>query len=275
MITPGITSKFTAIMKFWLLLICFALTAPAVFAQQKTIDGVVFDKDSKDRIAKVNVQNITTGKSIYNTFKGEFKIEAQPGDVLVFTKADHHPDTLKVQNGEALAVYMKPKAIQLKEVIVRDTLMNPQKKLAATKNDYTKIFGPLNDKDLLSFGPGGAGLSIDAIYNSLSRSGRNAAHLRETIEKDYQQSVIDYRFNRTYVGAITNLQGEQLTQFMIRYRPGYFQVKNASDYEFIASIKTNLKRFLKYSTKRSYSLSPLVTPEADKQPLGKGDIPQY
>ena len=275
MITPGITCNFAATMKFWLLLICFALPVTAVFAQQKTVDGVVFDKDSKDRIAKVNVQNITSGKSIYNTFKGEFKIEAQPGDVLVFTKFDHHPDTLKIQNSEALAVYMKRNAIQLKEVIVRDTLLNPQKRLAATKNDYTRIFGTLNNQDLLSFGPGGAGLSIDAIWDALSRSGRNAAHLRETIEKDYQQSVIDYRFNRTYVGAITNLQGEQLTNFMIRYRPGYYMVKTSSDYEFIASIKTNLKRFLRYSTKRSYSLAPLVTPGNDKQDLGKGDIPQY
>lgn len=274
MITPGITHKFVATMKFWLLLICFALPCVPVFAQQKTVDGVVFDKDSKDRIAKVNVQNITTGKSIYNTFKGDFKIEAQVGDVLVFSKADHHPDTLKVQNNDGLVVYMKPKAIQLKEVIVRDTMFNPQKQLAATKNDYTKIFGPLNNQDLLSFGPGGAGLSIDAIWGALSRSGRNAAHLRETIQKDYEQSVIDYRFNRTYVGAITNLQGEQLTNFMLRYRPGYYVVKTSSDYEFIASIKTNLKRFLRYS-KRSYSIAPLVTPEEDKQPLGKGTIPQY
>jgi len=259
---------FASSMKFWTLLICTALPAIKVFAQQKTVDGVVFDKDSKDRIAKVNVQNITTGKSIYNTFKGEFKIEAQPGDVLVFSKSDHHPDTLKIQGGESLAVYMKRTAIQLKEVIVRDTLLNPQKRLAATKNDYTKIFGPLNSKDLLSFGPGGAGLSIDAIYNALSRSGRNAAHLREAIEKDYQQSVIDYRFNRTYVGAITNLKDQQLTDFMLRYRPGYYLVKTASDYEFIASIKTNLNRFLKYK-KRPYSLTPLVTPEDSKKDLGR------
>ncbi|MDB5148318.1 MAG: hypothetical protein JWQ57_2338 [Mucilaginibacter sp.] len=271
MITRCVTRIFNPAMKLWMLLICFALPAVKVFAQQKTVDGVVFDKDSKDRIAKVNVQNITTGKSIYNTFKGEFKIEAQPGDVLIFTKFDHHPDTLKVQSGESLAVYMKRTAIQLKEVIVRDTLLNPQKRLAATKNDYTKIFGPLNNQDLLSFGPGGAGLSIDALYSLFSRSGRNAAHLRETIEKDYQQNVIDYRFNRTYVGAITNLKDQQLTDFMLRYRPGYYLVKTASDYEFIASIKTNLSRFLKYK-RRPYSLTPLVTPNDSKRDLGRDSV---
>lgn len=271
MITSRATFNFAATMKLWTLLICFALPAVQVFAQQKTVDGIVFDKESKDRIARVNVQNITTGKSVYNTFKGEFKIEANPGDVLIFTRADHYSDTLKVQNSTSIAVYMKRSAIQLKEVIVRDTMLNPQKRLAATKNDYTKIFGSLNDQDLLSFGPGGAGLSIDALYNLFSRSGRNAAHLRETIEKDYQQNVIDYRFNRTYVGAITNLKDKQLTDFMLRYRPGYYLVKTASDYEFIASIKTNLKRFLRYN-RRPYSLAPLITPEDSRQDLGRDSI---
>jgi hypothetical protein len=53
----------------------------------------VFDKETKARIAKVNVLNITSGKSVYNTFKGEFNIAAKPGDVLIFSKADHYSDT--------------------------------------------------------------------------------------------------------------------------------------------------------------------------------------
>lgn len=256
------TFIFGTTMKIWMLLI-FSTLSVKVFAQQKTIvDGIVFDKDSKSRIAKVNVRNVTTGKSVYNTFKGEFNIDAKPGDVLVFTKPDHYPDTLKVQNNASLAVYMKRSAIQLKEVIVRDTMLNPQKQLEATKRDYTKIYGSLDNHNVLSVTPGlGAGIGIDALWNSLSRSGRNAGHLREIIERDYQQNVIDYRFNRTYVGSITQLKDQQLTDFMQRYRPGYYQVKTASDYEFITSIKANLKRFLR--TPRKYELPQLITPKAE------------
>ena len=255
------TFIFGTTMKIWLLLF-FCTLSVTVFAQQKTIDGIVFDQVSKDRIAKVNVLNATTGKSVYNTLKGEFKIEAQPGDVLIFTKSDHHPDTLKVQNTAPLAVYMTRTAIQLKEVIVRDTMLNPQKQLIATKKDYTKIYGSLDNHDLLSVAPGmGAGIGIDALWNSLSRSGRNAEHLRGIIERDYRQNVIDYRFNRTYVGSITNLKDEQLTEFMRRYRPGYYLVTTASDYEFITSIKANLKRFLR--APRRYDLPVLVTPKTE------------
>jgi hypothetical protein len=246
-------------MKIWLLLILCTLSV-TVFAQQKTVEGIVFDKDSKGRIAKVNVLNATTGKSVYNTFQGEFNIEAKPGDLLIFTKSDHYADTLQVQNNTSLAVYMKRSAIQLKEVFVRDTVLNPQKQLAATKRDYTKIYGSLDNHDLLSVAPGmGAGIGIDALWNSLSRSGRNAEKLRGIIERDYRQQVIDFRFNRTYVGNITHLKDQQLTDFMQRYRPGYYQATTASDYEFISSIKSNLKRFLR--SPRVFALPQLVTPK--------------
>ncbi|MEZ2336024.1 hypothetical protein AB6735_10335 [Mucilaginibacter sp. RCC_168] len=252
---------FGAAMKIWLLLFLCTLSA-TVFAQQKTVDGIVFDKDSKGRIAKVNVLNATTGKSVYNTFKGEFNIEAKPGDVLIFTKPDHYADTLKLQNNTSLAVYMKRSAIQLKEVFVRDTMLNPQKQLDATKRDYTKLYGSLDNHDLLTVAPGmGAGIGIDALWNSLSRSGRNAEKLRGIIERDYKQNVIDFRFNRTYVGNITHLKDQQLTDFMQRYRPGYYLVTTASDYEFIASIKSNLRRFLR--SPRAFALPQLVTPKAE------------
>jgi hypothetical protein len=208
------------------------------------------------------VLNATTGKSVYNTFKGEFTIDAQPGDILIFIKPDHYADTLKLQNNAALAVYMKRAAIQLKEVFVRDTMLNPQKRLEATKRDYTKIYGSLNNHDLLSVAPGmGAGIGIDALYNAFSRSGRNAEHLRQIIERDYKQNVIDYRFNRTYVGNITHLKDQQLTDFMQRYRPGYYQVTTAGEYDFILSIRANLRRYLR--SPKTYGLAPLIAPKVE------------
>jgi co-chaperonin GroES (HSP10) len=257
----GRTFIFGDSMKIWLLLF-FCTLSVKVFAQQKTVDGIVFDKESKDRIAKVNVLNITTGKSVYNTFKGEFKIDAQPGDVLVFTKYDHYTDTLQVQSNASLAVYMKRNAIQLREVIIRDTMLSPQKQLEATQRDYTKIYGSLNNHDLLALTPGiGVGLGIDALYNAFSRRGRNAEKLRGIIERDYKQNVIDFRFNRTYVGNITHLKDQQLTDFMLRYRPGYYLVTTASEYEFISSIRANLRRYLR--SPKAYGLAPLITPKVE------------
>ena len=250
------TLSFGVAMRFGLVLFLLMVTLKG-FAQEKTVAGIVFDKENKDRIASVNVRNITTNISIYNNLKGEFKIRAKEGDVLIFLRQDFHPDTVKVESNEPLAIYMSRIAIQLNEVTIHDTLLNPEKRLEQTKAQYSKIYGSLAYGDFITSPSGGsAGLSIDALYNSLSRSGRNAAHLRDIIQADYRQNVIDYRFNRTFVGHATGLKDERLTAFMARYRPGYYTTKTASDYEFVAMIRANLKRYLR--NPRPYSLPPLT-----------------
>jgi hypothetical protein len=242
-------------MKLWLILILL-LPAFGAFAQDKTVAGLVFDRNTKERIAKVNVQNLRNGKSTYNNLKAEFKIAAQPGDELVFSKTGYFNDTVKVQKNADLAVYLKASSIMLKEVNVRDTTLSAQKQYDLTRRNYTKIYGSLNNRDLLSLSSGGAGLSIDALWNMMSRSGRNAEHLREIIEQDHKLNVIDQRFNKVFVQKITGLQEPQLTSFMSRYRPSYYMVVSATDYEFVSYIKGNLKRFLRYPRGTASALTP-------------------
>jgi hypothetical protein len=243
----------------WGLVLYFIFLTAKCFSQEKTVAGLIFDKESKDRIATVSIHNITTGASSYDNLKGEFKIPATTGDVLVFSRLEYNPDTVKVKSNAPLAVYMERLAIQLREVTVRDTVLNPEKRLEKMKHDYPQIYGSLAYSDLLtSPSSGGAGLSIDALWNAISRSGRNAEKLRATIERDYEENYITYRFNRTYVGNITGLKDEKLSAFMFRYRPGYYTTKTANEYEFVAMIRANLRRFLR--NQRTYALPPLITP---------------
>ncbi|RYU89312.1 hypothetical protein EWM62_13335 [Mucilaginibacter terrigena] len=241
-------------MKLWLTLF-FSILCAAAFSQENEVTGIVFNKDTKARIAKVNVQNITSGKAVYNTFKGEFNIAAKPGDVLVFSKPDLYSDTVKVINYTALAVYMRPKAIPLQEVTIRDSFLTPQRRLANTQREYSKIYGSLNNADLLSISPAGFGFSMDALYNAFSKSGRNAEKLRGIIDAEYRQSIIDYRFNKAFVQGVTHLEEPRLTDFMQKYRPGYYLVTTAGDYDFISYIRTNLKRYLRRPN--AYQLAPL------------------
>lgn len=257
MMKVGRWLNFGAVMKLGLFF-CLLMVAIKGFSQDKTVAGIVYNKNSKDRVAAVDIHNITTGISEYNTLKGEFKIAAKAGDRLVFSKDDYHPDTVIIQNNDALAIYMAPLAIQLMEVTVHDSVLSPEARLAATKRDYTKVYGSLAYGDFLtSPAEGGAGLSIDALWNSLSRSGRDAKKLRETIDNDYKQNVIDFRFNRTFVGKITQLKDQRLTDFMLRYRPGYYTTQTATDYEFIIMIRANLRRYLR--NPRTYTLPALVS----------------
>jgi len=232
-------------MKLWLLLL-LCLPALNALSQDKTVVGLVFDKVTKERIARVNIRNLRNGQSVYNNLKAEFKIQAQPGDLLVFSKQNYFTDTLKVQRNADMAVYLKASSIVLADVNVRDTVLSAQKKMEATRRYMSKLYGVSADRDLLNIGPGfGVGLSIDAIWNMLSKSGRNAEHLRETIERDNKLNVIDQRFSKTLVQQLTGLKEPLLTRYMTRYRPSYYMVTTATDYEFASYIKSNLKRFLR------------------------------
>lgn len=216
------------------------------FSQEKLVEGLVFSQDTKERIAKVSVRNLRNAQLAYNNLKAEFKIAAQPGDVLVFSKQGYFNDTVKVLKTNVLAVYLKPSSIMLKEVNIKDTLLSPQRKFAQTQRDYSKIYGSLSNRSLLTMAPGvGAGISIDAIWNMISRSGRNAAHLKELIERDYRQDVVDYRFSKTFVKQTTGLDDPQLTEFMTRFRPSYYLITTLNDYDFIIFVKANAKRFLR------------------------------
>jgi len=243
-------------MKLWLPLI-FCIITVSAFAQQKEVTGIVVDKESNARIAKVNIINTGTGQSVYNNFKGEFKINAGPGDVLILSKSDHHNDTLTIKNYLPLVAYMKPVAIQLREVNIRDTLISPSKRRMALHSEFNKIYGSIGNRDLLSMAPSGVGFSIDALYNMFSRSGKNAEHLKEIMERDYKQSVIDFRFNKSYVANITRLEDPQLTDFMFKYRPGYYQVSTASEYDFVKYIRNSLRRYNK--NPRAFDLPALPT----------------
>jgi co-chaperonin GroES (HSP10) len=240
-------------MKLWFSLFLCTLYV-SVFAQQKEVSGIVFDKENKTRIAKVKVVNITSKQSVYNNLKGEFSIKTSVGDVLIFSKADHYADTIKITAFTPLAIYMRPVAIQLKQVTVRDTALSPEKRLASIKSQFSRIYGPSPDGIVVSPGVG-VGIGIDALYNMFSKSGRNARHLQEVIDWDYKQTVIDYRFNKTFVASITKLKEPQLTDFMQKYRPGYYQVTTAQEYEFIASIRNNAKRYLR--NPGAFELAPL------------------
>lgn len=240
---------------FFLRLFCLLLLLGKVYAQEKPIQGIVFDKGANERIARVLVTNLNTKANTYNNIKGEFTITVQLNDRLVFSKIGYFSDTVKVIAFRSIPVYLKRSSIALREVTIKDTVLSPEKQLEATKREFNKAYGVLANKDLLSIGSNGAGIGIDAIWNMLSRQGRNATKLRGIIQRDYRTKVVDERFNPLTVGTITGLTGDQLNGFMYRYRPDYNLVVLMSDYDFISYIKSCYKRFRRNPS--AYLLPPL------------------
>lgn len=234
--------------KLWpyLLLIFSALE---IKAQENTIRGVVFDRDSKIRLAKVYITNLRTKAGFYNNLKGEFKTNAQKGDLLVAQLEGYGPDTLSVREQEDLVFFLKRNSIRLKEVVIRDTLASPEKKLKEIQEEYRDIYRKGNSSDIFSIGgsngQGGTGLSIDALYSAFSREGKNARKLQKIIDRDYKEVVIDYRYTPLLVQQATGLSGLKLKDFMQQYRPSYTFVLEATDYQLLIFIRSSYQKYLK------------------------------
>ena len=229
-----------------LLLSCLAKTS--LFGQDKPVQGIVFDHDTKQRLTRVYIYNTRSGEGFYNTSKGEFKTNAREGDVLVAALQGYGVDTISIRSENTVLFYLKRNSILLQEVIVRDSLKSPGDQLKETQKEYKDAYTRGTVKDVLttggSNGGGGAGLSINALYNLLSKEGRNARQLQKIIERDYREAMIEYRYTRNLISSATGLSGAKLTDFKQQYKPGYYFILEANDYELIQYIRLSYQRYL-------------------------------
>lgn len=214
-----------------------------MFSQEKAIGGIVFDKDTKFRITRVSILNTRTQTAVFNNSKGEFYIDAKEGDVIISAVFGYKNDTTKISNQSSLAINLKRLSIRLAEVVIKDSVLSAQAKYEEIKKEFNKAYRVGNNKDILTVGPSGAGLGIDAIWSTFSREGKNARKLIEQMEKDYQNAIIDQVFTKSLVTRATGLKGDKLLLFMLNYRPSYNFATKANEYVLVNYIKVAYTRF--------------------------------
>lgn len=226
-------------MKYLGLFVFFYCLAVKSFAQNSTVQGFVIDKDTKMRLAKVYIYNSGNDEGIYNTPKGEFSIKASVGDTIFAGLQGYGLDTIVYKGQKAVYFQLKPLGINLREVAIIGQKYTPKEIHEKTLKEYKYALDKGKAKDLLNLGMGGVGLGIDAIYNLLSREGKNARHLQKVLEKDYKEAIIDYRFKPDYVKKTLHIGDFEAQDFMQQYRPTYQFVLTASDYAFIVFLRNS------------------------------------
>jgi len=173
------------------ILLFFGFSSPT-FAQQK-VEGIVFDKDTKQRVGRVLLTNLTTNEKIFNNTRGEFAMNINSGDILVSQKDNYYADTLQYNGEKILIIHLKRASIYIDPVTVvaRKT---PDQILNERKRDYSKAYSLADPGSLISVGNNGAGLSIGAVYNYFSREGRNARKLTNIFKKNTKIISLIYGF---------------------------------------------------------------------------------
>lgn len=227
----------------FLFFLCFTIFYGSANAQDKPLEGIVFDKFTKARLTRVNIYNPRLQQASYNNSRAEFTINAKKGDIIIAALAGYKTDTFKVANQTLVLFFLQRLAITLPQVTVKDSVLSAKAKYEKVKKDFYTMYRLGNNSDVFSIGPNGAGLSIDALWSAFSAQGRNARKLEAVIERDYQNQVIDQRFNAQIVSKQTGLTGEKLLRFLITYRPSYFFTQTANRYDFLNYIKMAHNRF--------------------------------
>lgn len=213
------------------------------FAQEKEVEGIVFDKDTRNRLTRVNIKNLRTNISFYNTTKGEFKMSVKDGDEIVASISGYRLDTITYNNQSAILFYLQRLAIPLQEVVIRESVLSARKRYEELRKQFNSLNRIGNNQDLLAIGGGSVGLSIDALWSAFSREGKNARKLMDVMERDYKNNFIDEKFSKSLITKVTGLTDGNLEVFILNYRPSYYFVYGASEYDLVSYIKMAFIRF--------------------------------
>lgn len=216
----------------YLTLLTVLFFAPHIMQAQE-IQGTVYDITQKIPLPSVSVMS-TSGYGTQTDSLGFYSIRATQTDSIWFSYLEKHTPKYPVKtiaNPAAFDISIQVSAIELPNVTVKkpsyrfDSLQN--------RKEYEKIFNyrkPGLRTTSLSPGSMGAGVGIDLdeLINVFRfRRNRNMKFIQNWLIQEERDKYVDYRFSRVFVKKLTDLDGEQLTDFMKFYRP---------DYDFTATI---------------------------------------
>jgi hypothetical protein len=208
-----------------------------VKAQQNSVQGLIMERVGASRISGVYILNKKTGISTYTNELGLFRIQASVGDTLLFSKSGYSELSLPMLELSDKVLMLQP-IIALSEVkVVGQT---KKQELDEIKDQYRKKGSFYAGKPPLLayfFRP------LTALYELIGKTPAQARRFNSYYVKELQESEIDRKFSAYAIKNVTGLDGTDLKNFMILYRPDYQNVAIFDEYEMINYIRTSLKKF--------------------------------
>ena len=219
-------------------LLIFAITAiKPVVAQQSSVQGLIMERSGASRIAGVYILNKKTGISTFSNELGLFRIAASVGDTLSISKSGYSDLILPLLELSDKVLMLQP-VISLSEVKVLG--QSKKQELDEVRNQYRKKGSYYAGKPPLLayfFRP------LTALYELIGKTPAQARRFNAYYTKELQESEIDRRFSAYAITKVTGLEGNDLKNFMILYRPDYQNVAKFDEYAMINYIKKSHQLF--------------------------------
>ena len=213
---------------------------------QQFLTGKIFKNGSTEILVSVSIHNITHQHFDLSEENGSYRIQAMPGDRVIFTMIGYRADTLTVTDDMLSGdypVYLEPKAQTLQAVTV-GSLSNYQLDSMARRNEYSWIYDhgktPLFERDRK--GADGVGVNIE-LFRNASAADKQRERLKKRLLKEEQEYYVDSRYSREYIARLTHLQGDSLQKFVTLYRPSYDFCRKAATVDILVFISDSFKKF--------------------------------
>ncbi len=227
------TSK---LLKFTITFIFLSISVQ-VSAQQNSVRGLIMERSGASRIGNVAVWNKRTGQKILSNELGMFQIAAITGDTLLLSKPGYSDLLHLLPSLSDLVLKMQP-VIELAEV--RVTGQSKQEELQEYRDQYRKKGSYYAGKPPLLayiFQP------VTALYELFGKTPNQARKFNLFYIRELEQTEIDRRFNSFAIAKATGLEGADLKNFMVLYRPGYEILSKMDEYAMINYVKRSLATF--------------------------------
>ncbi|MHA4843097.1 peptidase associated/transthyretin-like domain-containing protein [Flavitalea antarctica] len=233
--------------------VIFGLLLSVVFslqvtAQQVRVSGRVYDITGRNPLEAVTVLS-TSGRGTITDSTGKYSIVMNDDDSIWFSYLNKPTPKYPVQsigNRTNFEILLHVNVSDLRPVQV----MPPSYKRDSMQNreDYAKAFNFRKPSFGTSINPstGGVGLDINELINMFNfKKNRRMLAFQDRLLREEEERYIYHRFSRSLVIKLTNLRGQDLDTFMVKYKPSVEFVQFSTDYEFQAYIKTCHERFMR------------------------------
>lgn len=229
-----------------ILLALFITYGAAAQVQYKV--GVVKDSATNQPLAGVLVTNENNHKLTHTDDKGVFRIEAYTTHILFFDKENYHFDTLRygtmtINDTVTIFLAQLPNVLAGVTVTARG-LTKYQQDSIKRRLDFESVAGPRGSTFSKSNSGAGIAINLDQVLKKSDKDRRKAYDNYDEIEKT---NYIDYRFSRNLVSGFTGLKGDELSNFIEKYRPSYEWLRQHNgDDEVFYYVNEKLKDYSKH-----------------------------
>lgn len=224
----------------------------------KVISGLVMEKGSNIRIADANVVNLRSNQTVSTSGYGVFTLRVEIGDTVKISKIGYGPVKTVIHTLEDILIDMQAGTNIEMIVVTRST---KEAEMQGYLRDYAKkgvYNGGKNTTMTYLSSP------ATALYNLFGKDAKNAKRFESYMTKELEASKVDRIFNKTIVNKITNLEDEELRDFMEMYRPSTSSIERWGEYDLLNYINRSFKAWDEQGRPKPQRLPKLDIPPQEK-----------